>query len=208
DITQCPNANQWGLTYDDGPSVDASHYDTEGVRAALKSNNFKATFFLVGSRAVLLPASEIQKTIDEGHEIGTHTWSHMPMTSLTNAQIVAEMKYTESLLYQSIGKVPVLFRPPYGDIDNRVRAIVTALGYKVVMWSVTPGYVRDSFDTSGAGVNATVRNIQSWFVSQPGFISLQHDTNTLTSNIAIQALASIKNSTRFPLSPQPVGQCI
>ncbi|RKO83330.1 hypothetical protein BDK51DRAFT_2822, partial [Blyttiomyces helicus] len=64
-----------------------------------------------------------------------HTWTHHPITALTSEQLVAEIKYTEAIIYQTIGKVPLFFRPPYGDNDDRTRAIVAAMGYRTVVWN-------------------------------------------------------------------------
>ena len=67
DIFTCPNAKDWGLTYDDGPSQD-SKAGTSQLLAALASANFKSTFFIVGSNAVQFP--NVLKQMDaEGHEL-------------------------------------------------------------------------------------------------------------------------------------------
>ncbi|RKO92976.1 hypothetical protein BDK51DRAFT_13140, partial [Blyttiomyces helicus] len=124
-IVTCPQPNVWGITYDDGPivSTPANVSDTVDIRNHLDALGIKATFFIVGSNAIQNPAI-INASLMGGHEIGVHTWTHHPMTSLTNQQIVAEIKYTEAQIYNATGVVPNLFRPPYGDIDDRVRAII------------------------------------------------------------------------------------
>ncbi|RKO90633.1 hypothetical protein BDK51DRAFT_14936, partial [Blyttiomyces helicus] len=122
-IITCPGQNQWGLTYDDGPTVNEAAPgtdDTAGLRSHLDSAGLKATFFIVGVNAVRNP-TEIAASYGSGHHICAHTYTHHPLTSLTNEQIVAEFMYTESLIFQQIKKRPLYFRPPYGDIDNRVR---------------------------------------------------------------------------------------
>ncbi|KAI8901638.1 hypothetical protein BC833DRAFT_576682 [Globomyces pollinis-pini] len=205
DIISCPGANDWGLTYDDGPSRDGSGNDTPGLLTALGKANAKATFFMVGARANQFP-DVVESVKNNGHQVGSHSWTHTRMTLLTNAQIVAEIKYTEAIIYKAAGVVPRFFRPPYGDIDNRVRAILNALGYTVVLWTTDPNPQRNSFDTSG-DVPRTVRTVQSWFVAQPGFISLQHDVNANTCSAAIQILESIPSVPNFPLNIKPVGSC-
>ena len=57
------------------------------------------------------------------------------MTSLTNEQIVAELKWTEKAIFSIIGVTPLYWRPPFGDVDNRVRAIASQLGYKTAIWT-------------------------------------------------------------------------
>jgi hypothetical protein len=53
-----------------------------------------------------------------------------------------------------------------------------------------------------------VANVQSWFTPQPGFISLEHDINGFTSDIAIQVLRAVKAQNQLVLKPQPVATCI
>lgn len=98
------------------------------------SKNQKATLFVVGSRVISRPEI-LQRAFKEGHQIAIHTWSHSVMTSLTNDQIVAELKWTEKAIFDAIGVTPLYWRPPYGDVDNRVRAIATQLGYKTAIWT-------------------------------------------------------------------------
>ena len=41
---------------------------------------------------------------------------HKPLTSLTNAQIVAELGWTRKAIKHVLGVTPTTMRPPYGDI--------------------------------------------------------------------------------------------
>ncbi|CAO3632361.1 unnamed protein product [Mucor hiemalis] len=126
-IGDCPKG-QWGLTFDDGPSdVSPILYDF------LKTTNQKATLFMIGANVIKYPAT-VKRAYDEGHELAIHTWTHSYMTTLSNEQIVAELKWTELAIKEITGASPRLFRPPYGDIDNRVRDIGTALGFTSVIW--------------------------------------------------------------------------
>lgn len=133
---------------------------------------------------------------------------HHPLTSLTNEQIVAEFKYTEAIIYQTLGVIPLYYRPPYGDVDDRVRAIASALGYRTVIWTTTPP--RDDQATAAPQIASTVSSfVQSWFVAQPGFISLSHDNSVFTVGADLQVLNLIKaNGSSFPLKPQPIGKCL
>lgn len=103
-ISSCPKG-EWGLTYDDGPSdVSPILYDF------LKSTNQKATLFMIGANVIKYPAT-VKRAFDEGHEIAIHTWTHSYMTTLSNEQIVAELKWTELAIKEIIGFSPRLFRP-------------------------------------------------------------------------------------------------
>jgi len=211
DILTCPGAQQWGITYDDGPNPSVTP-GTPGVRASLKADHLKATFFVLGSSVALFPA-ELKATYADGHQIALHSWSHHPFTNLTNLQVVAELKYNERIIYDTVGVLPLFFRPPYGDIDDRVRAIVNALGYRTVIWTAYPDIIRDSQDTVYVNVPvATVaQNITEWFQdpvnTNRGFISLEHDAFTFSSALAVSVLNSF-NTSGSALKPMPVGDCV
>lgn len=203
DLVTCPEYNDWSPTFDDGPSISASGIDTTGLLTALNSANRAATFFVIGSNVASAPQI-LRNTFNAGHLVASHTWSHRALTSQTNEQIVAEIKYTEAMIYQTIGRVPKYIRPPYGDVDDRVRAIFSALGYRNVLWTTNPP--RDSQDTTTA---TNIRQvIRSWFVSQAGFISLQHDIVPATTSIAIDTVHAIIADASFPLHIKTVAQCI
>ncbi|KAG0285744.1 chitin deacetylase [Linnemannia gamsii] len=122
DLTTCP-LGVWGLTYDDGPTeFSGKLYDF------LDTTDQKATLFYIGSNVIQNPALA-RRACGAGHHIAVHTWSHNPSTSLTNEQFVAEVKYTEMAIKELCGFTPTYFRPPYGDIDDRIRSLLWAMGY-------------------------------------------------------------------------------
>ncbi|TPX57312.1 hypothetical protein PhCBS80983_g03924 [Powellomyces hirtus] len=215
DVVTCPQPDTWGLTYDDGPSVNVvdgvNVNDTLALRRRLvAANNMKATFFVVGSNALRHP-DELVAQKNEGHEIAMHTFTHSPATSLTTPQLVAELKYTEAIVYNATGLIPAMWRPPCGDIDDRVRAVASALGFTAVMWTTTPPRAtRDASvrEKSPAEAATILENVKTWFTTQPGFISLQHDIDAFTTGIAINILDAITAvGPAFPLKIQPIGTC-
>ncbi|KAJ3010174.1 chitin deacetylase [Thoreauomyces humboldtii] len=219
DVTACPGANQWGLTYDDGPIVasaaDATtHPDSTDLRAKLKSYGKLATFFVVGSNGIQWP-EEILAQHQDGHQLGIHTWSHRPSTTLTNQELVAEIKYTEAIIYNATGLLPTMWRPPYGDIDDRVRAVAHALGLRTVVWTDSDGGpnrddgAADATEQTPAAHDKAVAAVKSWFTPQPGFISLSHDIDSFTTQVDLDSLDAMNAmGAAFPLQMQPVGTCM
>ncbi|KAJ3129046.1 chitin deacetylase [Nowakowskiella sp. JEL0407] len=212
DITTCPSPYQWGITYDDGPNAQTNP-GTPQLLESLSSGSIKATFFVLGASVSLFP-EELKKMYAAGHQIAVHTWTHHPLTNLTNIQIVAEIKYTERIIYETIGVIPTFFRPPYGDIDDRVRAIVSALGYKMVLWT-TEGMNRDSADTDATVKNLPLylKNVTKWFddpvSNSRGFISLEHDATVTTANLSNLVVREfIKSRKSSKLVPMPVSECL
>ncbi len=71
-----------------------------------------------------------------GGDFAVHTWSHPYMTSLTNDEILEQFGWTFQIIYDLTGRVPKFWRPPYGDVDNRVRAIASQVfGLTTIIWN-------------------------------------------------------------------------
>jgi peptidoglycan/xylan/chitin deacetylase (PgdA/CDA1 family) len=147
----------------------------------LKEKNVHATFFVLGSQAAQYP-DLVRRMYQEGHEVASHTWSHPHLMSLTTDQIIAELTQTEDLIYSLIGQRPRYIRPPYGETDDRVQAIINALGMKTIMWNMDT--VDYSIVNSGQDPKQIVQAFNNVLTSgstglnpfnNPGFISLQHD---------------------------------
>jgi len=187
DITVCPTRLTWGLSFDDGPSPD-----TPRLLSYLASQNLKSTFFLVGSRVISRPQM-VQAEYMAGHQLSVHTWSHPSLTTLTNEQIVAELGWTAKAIKDITGVTPNTMRPPYGDIDDRVRAIAMAMGFTPIIWT---GIGSSNFDTddwhiAGGQVSASV--VISSFLNiltlaptlTTGFIVLAHDLYQQSVDLAV-----------------------
>jgi len=99
------------LTYDDGPGF----YTTQ-LLDYLDSVNLKSTFFVVGSRALSFPTI-LQSEYLKQHQVAVHTWSHPPLTTLSNEQIIAEFGWTKKIMHDVLGVTPNMMRPPFGDIE-------------------------------------------------------------------------------------------
>ena len=129
DMTSCPEPNTWGLTFDDGPNCSHNaFYDY------LSKNKLKATMFFIGTNVMDLPF-QAQRALADGHDICLHTWSHRYMTTLSNEQVFSELYYTMRIIKDIVGVTPRCWRPPYGDVDDRVRAIAAGLGLRTIIWS-------------------------------------------------------------------------
>ncbi|KAG0260850.1 chitin deacetylase [Mortierella polycephala] len=203
DIEICPREKAWGLTYDDGPSPD-----TPRLLKKLKQANVTSTFFVIGSRVLEHPETLLQE-VKEGHHIGLHTWSHAGMTSLTNEQVVAEIKWAEKAVFDVTGLKTKYWRPPYGDVDNRVREIARQLGYVTVIWTKE----WDSNDWQIPDKTITnkevIRNFK-WALStvpklKGGVITLEHDLYTQTVNVAGSLLDM---GMKKGLEPMDIARCV
>jgi hypothetical protein len=134
DITICPAAKDFGMSFDDGPSESSLL-----VLDALKELNVQATFCVLGSQVIKFP-DILKRMYMEGHTICAHTWSHRYLTSQTDEQIVAEFEWALQAIQLVIGVRPTLVRPPFGDIDDRVRDVFRKMKVTNLVWN------RDTFD--------------------------------------------------------------
>lgn len=127
-----------------------------------------------------------------GHQLSVHTWSHPTLTTLTNEQIIAELGWTREAIKQITGVTPNTMRPPYGDIDDRVRAIANAMKLTPVIWTSANG---GSFDTndwhipsglsSAEVLNSFDKILDTASTLQTGFIVLAHDLYQQTVDLAV-----------------------
>ena len=77
---------------------------------------------------------QAQRGLADGHDICVHTWAHRYMTTLSDEQVFAELFYTARAIKILMGVTPSCWRPPFGDTDDRVRAIAAGLGLRTIVW--------------------------------------------------------------------------
>ncbi|CAE7056042.1 unnamed protein product, partial [Rhizoctonia solani] len=210
DVDTCPDKMTWGLTFDDGPSPY-----TPKVLNYLEDKKIKATFYVIGSNVIDKPAI-LQATYLAGHEIALHTWSHRALTTLTNEEIIAELGWNLKAIKDVTGVTPKTMRPPYGDIDDRVRAICKAMNLTPVMWTTEGELQYDSNDWRINDGSQTGPQLLQTFNSlldrasnlNTGFVSLQHDLYAQTVNMAVGYFlpAGTSHSPSFAL--QSVNECL
>ncbi|KAG9090829.1 chitin deacetylase [Ceratobasidium sp. UAMH 11750] len=204
DVVTCPDKLAWGLTFDDGPSPY-----TPKVLNYLADKKLKASFYVIGANIVNHPEI-LQATYIAGHEIAIHTWTHPQMTTLTNEQIVAELGWTRQAIQAVLGVTPRYFRPPYGDCDDRVRAIAKAMGLTPVIW--TDGFDTDDWSVNSGSLSTDLFNGYTKMLdalpNQPaGVISLQHDWYQGTVDLAVGYFLPAALSHNPAPAFQPVIQC-
>ncbi len=118
------------LTFDDGPSeVTCSQ-----VLDVLKEKQVKATFFLLGQNVTKYPAV-VTRIVNEGHLIGSHSWSHPQLNKASLQRMEQEVVYTEEAIYELTGLKPNFFRPPYGELNRDNLEFLKQGGYKIINWS-------------------------------------------------------------------------
>ncbi|MDL4842266.1 polysaccharide deacetylase family protein [Aquibacillus rhizosphaerae] len=117
------------LTFDDGPSkmlpIILDILQKEGVQAVF----FWQSHLIYAKRPW-------QRTLDEGHLIGTHSMKHRNLTTLTFQQQLHDIESSKKVIEQTIHSEVTLFRPPFGQCNRNTIKAAQQLHLTPVMWRV------------------------------------------------------------------------
>jgi len=154
------------LTFDDGPDP----LYTPRILDILKKYNVRAVFFLVGENVRKYPQLA-QKIVEEGHDIGNHSFNHANLLILKSRAIKKNIMMANREIANKTGMVPQFFRPPRGLYNKAVLDLCDGLGMKVILWSLT------SLDWRG--VSATKMTKMVLKKVKGGDIILFHDSGNI-----------------------------
>ena len=165
------NKRKIALTFDDGPDPEY----TSQVLDILKQYQVPGTFFVIGMNAQN-NLNLLHRIVDEGHELGSHTYTH-PNISLASAEEVKlELNTTQRLFESHLGLRSLLFRPPYAvDISPNTTehiaplALTSSLGYYTAAMHIDP------HDWSKPGVDKIVTDTIAQAINGKGNVVLLHD---------------------------------
>ncbi|SDJ27854.1 Peptidoglycan/xylan/chitin deacetylase, PgdA/CDA1 family [Nonomuraea maritima] len=159
----CRHVKCVALTFDDGPGPY-----TSALLRELAAHRALGTFFVVGRNVAEHP-DILRETYLEGHEIGSHTWSHADLTRLSAAGIRKELSRTDHAIKAAIGITPQLVRPPYGAFN---KFVLRQMRRPLVMWDV------DTLDWQLRDRAKVTRKALK--LVRPGSIILFHDIHLST----------------------------
>lgn len=115
------------LTFDDGPN-----YNTSKIIDVLNKYDIRATFFVLGSRAIN-NKDILKKMADSGMEIGNHTYNHLLLTKYDENKIRSEIEDTSEVIYSATKKRPKLLRPSYGSVNNKIKKVANM---PIIIWDI------------------------------------------------------------------------
>ncbi|KAJ3784460.1 carbohydrate esterase family 4 protein [Lentinula aff. detonsa] len=191
DITAAPEPSTLGYGFDDGPNCSHNaFYDF------LQSQNQKATFYYIGSNVADWPL-EAQRALADGHEICARKWLDSLFITLSEFQTLD--RYVMQMIKLAVGVTPTCWRPPYGDVDDRIRSIAHALGLQTIMWEY------DSLDSDINGNSITDQTVDTSYnnfiqtanngtFNYTGAIFLTHELNNFTMSEAVKFYPQFKSS--------------
>ncbi|HEV3392428.1 MAG TPA: polysaccharide deacetylase family protein [Chthoniobacterales bacterium] len=162
--------HQVAITFDDGPDPQW----TPKVLDILKAAKVKAAFFLVGVNAEKYPGL-VRRIVNEGHEIGNHTYYHPNLALAWPEHVRLELNATQLLLESITGRATTLFRPPYAADTQPSQIselmplqIAQDLNYLVVLENIDPQ------DWAKPGADIIVQRVKQQ--RRDGSIILLHDS--------------------------------
>jgi cellulose synthase/poly-beta-1,6-N-acetylglucosamine synthase-like glycosyltransferase/peptidoglycan/xylan/chitin deacetylase (PgdA/CDA1 family) len=140
------------FTFDDGPDPRW----TPRVLDVLRRHHAHATFFVIGSRVNQYP-DLARRIVDEGNELGVHTFTHVELSTIPSWQRRLELTLAQNAIVGATGRQPTLMRPPYASEPDALRGPdfdalrdVAAAGYLTVLAD------HDTDDWRRPGVDAIV----------------------------------------------------
>jgi cellulose synthase/poly-beta-1,6-N-acetylglucosamine synthase-like glycosyltransferase/peptidoglycan/xylan/chitin deacetylase (PgdA/CDA1 family) len=164
-----PPGRRIALSFDDGPDPKW----TPKIAATLRSLHVPAAFFLVGDHVVRYPGI-VEDLVDDGFELGNHTFTHADLTPLAAWQRDLQVSLTESAVAGAADLRPRLVRPPYSAAalavdaaDERAYAAIARNGYVIALSDY------DGEDWRRPGVDEIVHNATP--PGRKGGVILLHD---------------------------------
>jgi peptidoglycan/xylan/chitin deacetylase (PgdA/CDA1 family) len=159
------------LTFDDGPMPRS----TRGVLAALAAQCTKATFFMVGQMAAAYPGL-VQEVAAQGHTIGTHTWSHANVRTLSQPMMRAQIEAAFSAVSKAANApIAPFFRYPYLVSSNASVAYLKSRDIAQIAVDV------DSLDWLHRNASAVVSRVMAGLKARGKGIILMHDIHMSTA---------------------------
>jgi peptidoglycan/xylan/chitin deacetylase (PgdA/CDA1 family) len=173
------------LTFDDGPWPN----NTPAVLKALADQCTKALFFPIGKHAGYRP-DILKQVAAAGHTIGSHTWSHKDLTTMTSDQAKEEIEKGIAAVSIALGNKPVgpFFRFP--ALRNPPEMVKYLGDRNVGIFSTD----MDSFDFKMRKPEQVVKSVMAKLEKHGKGIILMHDFQQATAHGAAQLLAQLKAS--------------
>lgn len=126
------------LTFDACPTSHEEEYDRQVVEVLIREK-VPATLFMSGRWVDknAKTAKELASLVQ--FEIGNHAYWHPHMTEKDDARVLGELRRTQVIINKVTGKRPKYFRPPFGEVDERVAKLAAQAGLLVIQYDVASG---------------------------------------------------------------------
>jgi peptidoglycan/xylan/chitin deacetylase (PgdA/CDA1 family) len=159
------------FTFDDGPFPETA----PTVLRILEQHRIRATFFFIGSylegddKHAVETRMWARRIAEAGHFVGNHTFDHKLLTQLPHAAQLAEIDDSAEAIERATGKRPILFRPPYGEVDPWLEGTLRDRHLELLLWSI------DVEDMKKSDPDLIVEELKKQLEYKGGGIVLLHD---------------------------------
>lgn len=177
------------LTFDAG----ADSKPVPKILETLARHGLHATFFLTGKWMEKNP--DLTKRIAaEGHEIGNHSYSHRPFTTLSDAEITDEVERTEKIAMDLTGNsTKPFFRVPYGNRNEHVLSVLSDLCYRSIYWDI------DCWDAVKKGITSAQIETRVIERIRNGSIVLMHCGSQATADTLESLINKLESAGYHPV---------
>ena len=189
------------LTFDDGPFPET----TPTVLDLLAKHEVHATFFVIGryldgdGERAQASREVLKKVVAGGHLVGNHTHDHALLTSVSHTQVLDQIDRGAASIERAIGKKPILFRPPFGELDDFGQEAVRARQLDVLLWNI------EARDMERNDTQKMYREIVHQLAYNEGGIVLLHDIRWTSVNILKKLLGYLEAKRYDPTRPEREG---
>lgn len=177
EATVDPSKPMVALTFDDGPGER-----TGELLEQLEKYNAHATFFMQGKN-ISGKEDFVKKMKEIGCELGNHSYDHPQLTKLSSDKISNQIGSTNELIKNAAGSSATVMRPPYGAINDTVRASV---GLPMILWSI------DTLDWKTRNAQSSIDTVMNNV--QDGDIILMHDIHTESVDAALVLIPQLEKA--------------
>ncbi|KAF1953241.1 glycoside hydrolase/deacetylase [Byssothecium circinans] len=211
-IFKCTKPGMVALTYDDGPMKTY----TSHILDLLKAHNAKATFFITGNNInkgqidlVDEYKSVIKRMDAEGHQIASHTYTHLDLSKISSLDRKNQMWMNEMALRNIVDMIPTYMRPPFSSCDSACDKDMAELGYHVTYFDLNG----DDYDLNSKEQIQTAKN---WFegnltevhsnAADSRRLAIAHDILEQTANNYTEFMLTLL--AKHNLRAVSVGECL
>lgn len=126
------------LTFDACATKIASGFDEEVIRVLIETQT-PATLFLGGKWMLEHPEQTRRLAAVDLFELGNHSFLHPHMPRIPDDQVRQELAWTQIVMYSLTGRPASLYRPPYGEHDERISRITAEAGLITIQFDLASG---------------------------------------------------------------------
>ncbi len=170
-----PSRPMVALTFDDGPQASVGNR----IMDCLAQYGGKATFFMVGER-VPSHTTEVQRMVNEGHEVANHSMNHRYLQKLGALEIQNQVNQCNDTIEAVCGVRPRIMRLPGGNYNATVLANTNM---PMIQWNI------DTLDWKTRNADKTVNAVLSKV--KDGDIILMHELYSQSGDAVLRIIPEL-----------------